>query len=370
MTILDGLKKEPVIRVQRLSHYYGSGDNKKQILFDIDLDIRPGELVIMTGPSGSGKSTLLSLIGALRTVQEGSLRVMGHELNQMTPSQLVQYRRDIGFIFQMHNLFESLTAMENVKMSLQLKKVPRTEKRDQAGHILNRLGLEERIHYKPESLSGGQRQRVAVARALATRPRVILADEPTAALDKESGKTVVEMLRELCETNDSTVLLITHDNRILDFADRIVNMVDGRIVSNVLVAESVAICEFLIKSNLFANLAASTLTDIAQKMELEIVSAGKWVIRQGDPGDKFYLIRKGITDVVVRSGAETKKVATLGEGNFFGEAALLTGEPRNASVLAKEETVLYSLDKENFQMAIDSSKTFKEQLLNAFYQRQ
>jgi len=369
MTIAEYLKLEPVISIQNLSCFLGHGENMKQILFDVNLEIRPGELVIMTGPSGSGKSTLLSLIGALRTVRDGKLRVMGKNLGELSQSQIVIYRRDVGYIFQMHNLFESLTASENVKMALQLKNYSRPEKSRLAVEILAHLGLGERLRHKPSSLSGGQRQRVAVARALVNKPKVILADEPTAALDKESGQTVVQMLKDLCEKNRSAVLLITHDNRILNYADRIVSMVDGRVASNILVSESVAICEFLIKSNLFAHLSASTLSDIAQKMKLETFEQGSWIIRQGDAGDKFYLIREGTVDVVADRDGEVKTVATLGKGNFFGEAALLTGERRNASILTRGNTILYSLDKENFTAVMESSQTFKEQLLNAFYQR-
>jgi len=262
-----GLDSNPAIQVEGVSHFFGLGENRKQILFDIDLDIYPGELVIMTGPSGSGKSTLVSLIGALRTVQQGNLTVGEKKLDKLGSTDLVQYRQDIGFIFQMHNLFESLTATENVKMALQLKRHSKSEKNKKAQDILSQLGLGERLNYKPESLSGGQRQRVAVARALVNRPKIVLADEPTAALDKESGKTVVEMLKELCEAENSTVILITHDNRILDYADRLINMVDGRIVSNTLMEEEIELIKFLKKTKAFSNLSANELTLVARKLK-------------------------------------------------------------------------------------------------------
>jgi putative ABC transport system ATP-binding protein len=363
-------KEIPVLFAEKISHYFGEGENRKQILFDIDLDIYPGELVIMTGPSGSGKSTLVSLIGALRTVQEGQLNVMKSELQNSSQKELVHYRQDLGFIFQMHNLFESLTARENVKMALQLKNYSRKEKNVLADEILTHLGLGERLNYKPVSLSGGQRQRVAIARALVNKPKLVLADEPTAALDKESGQIVIKLLRQLCEENGSTVFLITHDNRILDYADRIINMVDGRIVSNVVIKEEIAICEFLRHSDIFSKLTPDALTEVARKMTKEKFSTDEIIIRQGDPGEKFYLIQKGLADVIVDDGKARKVVANLNDGDFFGEAALITGEPRNATVRSRSDTILYSLNKQAFKEAMDACKSFEDQLLNVFFQRQ
>jgi putative ABC transport system ATP-binding protein len=361
---------DSVLLARNISYFYGEGENRKQILFDIDLEISPGELVIMTGPSGSGKSTLISLIGALRTIQEGELNIMGSALHNANQNELVNYRQNLGFIFQMHNLFESLTARENVKMALQLKSYSRKEKNTLADDILTHLGLDERLNYKPDSLSGGQRQRVAIARALVNKPKLILADEPTAALDKESGQTVIKLLRTLCEENGSTVFLITHDNRILDYADRIINMVDGRIVSNVLIKEEIAVCEFLRRSETFSKLTPDALTEVARKMNKEKFSTEETIIRQGDPGEKFYLIQKGLAEVIVDDGSASKVVATLKDGDFFGEAALITEEPRNATVQVKEKTTLFSLNKQEFKDAMKACKSFEDQLLNVFFQRQ
>ena len=222
---------ETAVQIRNLNYYYGQGDLRKQVLFDINLDLPTGQIVIMTGPSGSGKTTLLTLMGALRTVQEGSLKVLGQEIVGLTNAQLVKVRRNIGFIFQAHNLFDSLTASQNVEMSVELTQNWR-EKRKLAIDMLSQLGLGDRVDYKPNALSGGQKQRVAIARALVNRPTLILADEPTAALDKKSGREVVTLLQQLAQAQDCTILMVTHDNRILDVADRIINLVDGHLESD------------------------------------------------------------------------------------------------------------------------------------------
>ncbi len=222
---------EPAIHIRHLNYYFGRGDLRKQVLFDINLDLPRGQIVIMTGPSGSGKTTLLTLIGALRTLREGSLRVMGQELVGLSDRKLIEVRRNIGFIFQSHNLFESLTAAQNVEMAVELQRHWHN-KRAQAVEILTQLGLKERVDYKPGSLSGGQKQRVAIARALVNHPPLILADEPTAALDKQSGRDVVSLMQKLSREDNRTILMVTHDNRILDVADRIINLVDGRVESD------------------------------------------------------------------------------------------------------------------------------------------
>lgn len=220
------------IRAEGISHFYGRGALRKQILFDINLEIPQGEIVIVTGPSGSGKTTLLTLIGALRSTQEGSLRVLGEELQGASNSVLSELRRNIGFIFQQHNLLEALSAVDNVELGLQVSgKYQRNELRSRAIQMLEAVGLEERIFHKPEQLSGGQRQRVAIARALASEPAMLLADEPTASLDKESGRDVVEHMKRLAREQGTTILIVTHDNRILDVADRIVHLEDGYLMS-------------------------------------------------------------------------------------------------------------------------------------------
>lgn len=222
------MTKEPVIAIRHLNHYYGRGALRRQILFDINLEIYPGEIVIMTGPSGSGKTTLLSLIGGLRSVQEGSLQFLGVELYRASQKKLVNIRRKIGYIFQAHNLLEFLTARQNVQMAVELNKyLAQEEAIAKSEAILRAVGLGNRINYYPENLSGGQKQRIAIARALVNNPPLVLADEPTAALDKQSGRDVVELMQRLAKEQGTSILLVTHDNRILDIADRIVEMEDG-----------------------------------------------------------------------------------------------------------------------------------------------
>ena len=224
---------KPVISIEALNHYYGKGALKKQILFDINLEIFAGEIVIMTGPSGSGKTTLLSLIGGLRSVQSGSLKLLGDELCGAKEKQLVQFRRKIGYIFQAHNLLGFLSARQNVQMSVELNKnTSQQEAITKSETMLREVGLGERLNYYPENLSGGQKQRIAIARALVNQPKLVLADEPTAALDKQSGRDVVELMQRLAKEQGSTILMVTHDNRILDIADRIVSMEDGRLISS------------------------------------------------------------------------------------------------------------------------------------------
>jgi putative ABC transport system ATP-binding protein len=218
------------IRVDAVSYGFGSGDLRRQVLFDVSVEIRAGEIVILTGPSGSGKTTLLTLVGALRSVQEGSLEVLGQQLNGASASALESVRRRIGYVFQAHNLLDALTASQNVQLALLLQPgLERQALRERAADTLRAVGLGERLDSHPSELSGGQRQRVAIARALAHHPRIILADEPTASLDRKTGRDVVELIQKLARRDGVTVLLVTHDNRILDIADRIVHLEDGHL---------------------------------------------------------------------------------------------------------------------------------------------
>ncbi|KAM3113552.1 DevA family ABC transporter ATP-binding protein [Phormidesmis sp. 146-33] len=222
---------EPAVSIAHLNHYYGQGSLQKQVLFDINLQINRGEIVIMTGPSGSGKTTLLTLMGSLRSVQEGNLSILGQELLQASREQMTLARRHIGYIFQAHNLLNFLTAYQNVEMALETQEVTAVAADTRIRTILSALGLEHRMDYYPSDLSGGQKQRVAIARALVSQPKIILADEPTAALDKKSGRDVVEIMEELAKEQGCTILLVTHDNRILDLADRIIYLEDGCLVN-------------------------------------------------------------------------------------------------------------------------------------------
>jgi putative ABC transport system ATP-binding protein len=221
---------EPII-VQGLDHWFGTGEARKQAIFGVSLTVKRGSLTILMGPSGSGKTTVLTLMGCLREVQGGSVRLLGVELNSADTAMQEAMRRRLGFIFQAHNLHESLTARQNVLMGLEVHGRGAPAKHAaSAEHLLTLLGLGHRIDYLPANLSGGEKQRVAIARALVANPDVIFADEPTAALDQESGHLVVQILKQLGAERGTTTVMVTHDNRILDLADRIVTLEDGRIV--------------------------------------------------------------------------------------------------------------------------------------------
>jgi putative ABC transport system ATP-binding protein len=386
--------------LRSLNHRFGGGDVSQQVLFDIDLTIRPGELVILTGPSGCGKTTLLTLIGALRSVQEGTAQVLGRELLGRGKKELIAARRDIGFIFQAHNLLEALTAADNVAMALRLKNYTAESLHDHAARLLRivrnesaatnplagvprrmeaaaralvaglltHLHLGERIGHKPNQLSGGQKQRVAVARAIINHPRLILADEPTAALDKVSSAIVVDLLKKLSQ-HGSTILVVTHDNTIMDRGDRVVTMKDGRIVSNILVDETVRICFFLHKVSLFSALPPSHLVEVAAKVRKEKYQSGEQIIRQGEVAHKFYMIKEGQVDVHREEGGASVALATLGAGQFFGETALIEDKPRNATVTSSDRVELYALEKADFLRAHDAFESMRCELLKVFAQR-
>ena len=218
-----------VIVADGLTHSYGEGELKNEILHQLDFRVLAKEVTLLVGPSGSGKSTLLTLIGALRSVEMGSLHVLGRQLLGASENDLMAIRRRIGFIFQSHNLVASLTVLQNVQLLLQLAEPDPKLRQERAKAMLDAVGLSERLHHFPDELSGGQRQRVAIARALAPEPDLVLADEPTASLDSKSGQDVVELLGDLCRRRSSAVLLVTHDLRLLKDADRIWGIEDGRI---------------------------------------------------------------------------------------------------------------------------------------------
>jgi len=356
---------QPVVRVDALNHFYGYGEARNQVLFDNCIEIGSGQLVVMTGPSGAGKTTLLTLVGALRSVQEGRIEVLGHDLSRLGRRQLVLTRRHVGFIFQMHNLFDALSAFENVMMAMQLGSWRPASMRQRGTEILDRLGLGHRIDHKPKALSGGERQRVAIARALVNRPNLVLADEPTAALDRESAHKVVDLLKESTIEQGSTVVLVTHDHRIIEKADRLVHMVDGRIASDVVLHDAVRICEFLKTVDAFSHLTPIELTNVAEKMTKRQFIAGDVVIRQGESGEEFFLISDGTVEVM-REGHD---VAQLGAGDFFGEGSLITGEPRNATVVANDNLETYVLGKAEFRAAIEASRSFRDQLYRVFFLR-
>jgi putative ABC transport system ATP-binding protein len=219
----------PVISAHDINYNFGRGSQQKQVLFNVSLDIYPGEIVLLEGPSGSGKTTLLTLISGLRSCQSGSLKVLDSQLYGSSKDQLIALRRKIGYIFQSHNLINSLTALQNVQMALETGSLSRRRRISEAMDILENVGLESLVHSYPCDLSGGQKQRVAIARALVRHPRIVLADEPTASLDSKSGRQVVNLIQQLAREQRCTILMVTHDNRILDIADRILHMEDGHL---------------------------------------------------------------------------------------------------------------------------------------------
>jgi len=356
----------PVVRADGVNFAYVEGESRVQVLFDNRIAIAPGQLVVMTGPSGSGKTTLLTLIGGLRSLQEGRIEVLGRDLAGLGAGELVRVRRDLGFIFQMHNLFESLTAYENVKMAVQLNGAGSTaDRRERAVGMLQRLGLGHRIDHKPHSLSGGQRQRVAIARALASRPKLVLADEPTAALDKDATHNVVSLFKEMTVEHNTAILMVTHDHRIIELADRLVHMVDGRIVSDIVLNDALRICEFLKGVEAFKNLTPHELTNVAERMTRRQYMPGETIIREGEVGEELFLISEGEVEV----DREGREVARLGPGDFFGELALMSGNPRNANVIATRPVDTYVLGKDDFDAAIQASASFRDQLRRVYFAR-
>ncbi len=222
------------VEARDVDYTYGKGTAQRQVLTGNNFTLYAGEIVVMTGPSGSGKTTLLTLIGALRATQGGDLCVLGQTLGELSSKQRQELRKNVGFIFQDHNLFESMTARQTLELAMQLfpEKHSGKERKNRAIKMLTSLGLGERIESKPGGLSTGQKQRVAIGRALINNPQLILADEPTAALDKGSGKKVMQLLRQRADEDQASILIVTHDQRILGEADRIIEMMDGRILGN------------------------------------------------------------------------------------------------------------------------------------------
>ena len=207
---------------------FQTGHQICQVLNGVDCEIKSGDIQLLMGPSGSGKTTLLSILAGLLTPAAGQVYLLGEEITNMSRTKLAQFRlQNIGFIFQNFNLFPALTASENIELVLNFKGIPGRTARKQAQVLLEQVGLETQAHQKPGDLSGGQKQRVAIARALAGKPRLIMADEPTAALDSRSGQTVIALLRSLAKEQGCTVLMVTHDPRIVKVADCVAQLEDG-----------------------------------------------------------------------------------------------------------------------------------------------
>ena len=414
---------EPILRVKGVEHTFGSGDTATKVLTDNNLEVMPGELVIMSGPSGSGKTTLLTLIGGLRGLQTGSIEVWDGRageylsLKGLDEAGLVRVRRRIGFIFQRHNLFDSLKATENVRLARELFPAGSGDA-NRVARLLDYLGLGQRTAFKPAGLSGGQRQRVAVARALVNSPKLVLADEPTAALDASSGLAVVTLLQHLARPrppeelealvrgghgegtlsreqadaiptlaaeSGATSLIVTHDARIMNQADRIVHMERGRIVSNLVVAERLFVVDGLRKCGFFAAILPEQQQAIADGVcvglhpdvrlrqadidanpgQVARYKTGEAIVRQGEEvgeSGKFYLIRSGTVRVIRDTPDGPKTLTDLTRQDFFGDRALVTSEPRNATVTAVDDVEVYTVGRETFRAYEATSKPFIDRI--------
>lgn len=218
-----------VIKLEHVSRIYQMGETTVTALNDVSFTVNRGEFISIMGPSGSGKSTCMNMIGCLDRPSKGKVYISGTETSQMNEKQLAALRnKTIGFVFQQYNLLPSISILENVMVPLRYQKVPIAERRERAKNALIRMGLGERLNHLPSELSGGQKQRVAIARATVTKPELILADEPTGALDQETGRSVMELFREI-NKNGTTIILVTHDEKIGHSAPRCIKLLDGKL---------------------------------------------------------------------------------------------------------------------------------------------
>jgi putative ABC transport system ATP-binding protein len=230
--MMDNQTQPAAVSLRGIVKSFGTGDTKVTVLRGIDLDIYLGEMLLLVGESGGGKTTLLSAIAGILDVDEGDIDVLGVPLSDLPAGKRTTFRgQTMGFIYQQFNLLPALTAAENVAVPLLIQKISRSAALRRARAMLDRVGLGDRAEFLPKNLSGGQQQRVAIARALVNEPRLLICDEPTAALDGPNGQKIMELLREVGRAPDRCVVIVTHDSRIFHFGDRIANLTDGRIVS-------------------------------------------------------------------------------------------------------------------------------------------
>ena len=221
----------PAIVCRGIARDFEAGGQVLRVLHGIDLDVRPGELTYLVGESGSGKTTMISIIAGILYPTEGSVQAFGKDLYAMSDRELVHFRRDhIGFIFQQYNLIPTISAAANAAVPLIAQGMPRLEAIERATAVMDHLNVADQANKLPNQLSGGQQQRVAIARALVHEPQLVVCDEPTAALDARSGRRVMDLLREVALASDRAVIIVTHDNRIFDLADRVLEMEDGRLI--------------------------------------------------------------------------------------------------------------------------------------------
>ena len=353
------------------------------VLFNINLEIKSGEFVIMTGPSGSGKSTLLSLIGCLRTVQDGSLQVLGKELRGASDAIRKHVRRQFGYIFQTSNLVEFLTTEKNLHLALELHQhYSQKQIRYRTQAILEAVQLERYGCQYPKQLSGGQRQRIAIACALVTTPKLLLADEPTAALDSQSGRTIIELMRDLAKERGSAILMVTHDPRILDVADRIIRVEDGQLGLDY--RQEIALA--------LPGLHEQQLEGIEFEPDIQTFCPGQYIFRQGDWAEHFYVVMGGTLEVLLEPtstvqesnhaegtsnpGNDTQKpqakiLKILKRGDYFGEIGLLHGGKRTASVrvTSDREAEVMTIDRDAFLSLIQQSESTETLVAQRVQQR-
>ena len=229
---MDAIENQIAVFCKSVTKSYVTGPTRVMALRGVDLAVRTGELLMLVGPSGCGKTTLISVVAGILDHDDGECLVFKQDLRGMGQTKKTRYRgQNVGFVFQAYNLLPTLTALENVSVPLLILGVPRAEAQSRAKAILVQVGLEDRLYALPAQLSGGQQERVAIARALIHGPKLIVCDEPTSALDAETGQRVMEVLRNAALSSERALIIVTHDNRIFNFADRIARMEDGRIVS-------------------------------------------------------------------------------------------------------------------------------------------
>lgn len=229
---MDSQAQQTAVRTRGIIKSFGTGDTQVTVLRGIDLDIYRGEMLLLVGESGGGKTTLLSAIAGILDIDDGDIDVLGVPLSELPASKRTTFRgQTMGFVYQQFNLLPALTAAENVAVPLLIQKIGLPEALRRARTMLDRVGLSDRAEFLPKNLSGGQQQRVAIARALVNEPRLLICDEPTAALDGQNGQKIMELLREVGRSPDRCVVVVTHDSRIFHFGDRMAKLTDGRIVS-------------------------------------------------------------------------------------------------------------------------------------------
>lgn len=357
--------KEPLIEIAELKHAYPMGKGSMEVLHGINLTIQGGKNVLLAGSSGSGKTTLISLIGCLRSVQEGSLKVCGHELKGASQRKLRRMRRRIGYVFQHFNLLDFMTIRQNVQQSLKLQNgYSAKQGRKLADEMLERVGLGDRIHAYPPELSGGQKQRVAIARALVHRPSLVLADEPTAALDSVTGREIVELFQTMVKEQNSAALIVTHDTRILDTADEIFQMQDGYL--GAAARENLTLALPTLKD--------AELEELSRHAEHRIYQPGEIIIQQGEIAKEFFILIKGEIEVLhTHPNGEVEHLAfRRARGDFFGEIGLLQeNASRTATVRASdsENVEVLVIGRDVFVKMVGGSKQTKAIIKDEMIQR-